>query len=157
MFIAEKVARLYEMTMNFVQSLSKALLGRFHPDLPNLEIKKNSGMLAYIIISSVIVFVLYAIYAQIELSRLIDFIRQSPAMTQIIGDVSDLYYIVTMTRGNYGFVLYLWRNPVPDAEINAKFADYNKLRSISNIALLLHMALGVLIILSVFKNLIFKI
>ncbi|MFC7065304.1 hypothetical protein [Brucella rhizosphaerae] len=77
-------------------------------------------------------------------------------MTKTIGDVSDLYYIFTMTRGNYGFARYLSRTPVPPTEIEMQFADYSQLRTTSNIALFLHVAMGVMIGLTVIINLILK-
>lgn len=113
-------------------------------------------MLTYLVVFWVIIFCLYSIYAQIKLSPLIDFIRQSPSMTKAIGDVSDLYYIFTMTRGNYSFARYLLRTRVPPPEIATQFADYSQLRTTSNIALFLHVAMGVIIGLSVIINLILK-
>lgn len=113
-------------------------------------------MLVYFVVISLIVFCLYSIYAQIKLSPLIDFIRQSSSMTKTIGDVSDLYYIFTMTRGNYSFARYLLRTPVPPTEIATQFTDYRQLRTTSNIALFLHIAMGVMIGLSVIINLLLK-
>ncbi|WP_158447739.1 hypothetical protein [Brucella gallinifaecis] len=78
-------------------------------------------------------------------------------MTKSIGDVSDLYYIFTMPRGNYRFALYLWHNPTPPEEISTYFTDYAQLRVISNIALLMHIGLGLMIFLTVIFNLMVKI
>ncbi len=113
-------------------------------------------MLMYIVVISAAAFLAYSIYAQVRLSPLIDFIRQSPSMTKAIGDVSDLYYIFTMPRGNYRFALYLWRNPTPPDEIASNFADYDALRIISNVAFLFHLGLGFLIVLSVTLQLLLK-
>lgn len=110
-------------------------------------------MLIYIILISAAAFVLYSVYAQARLSPLIDYIRQSPALTKSAGDVSDLYYIFTMPRGNYRFALYLWHNASPPEEIRAHFPDYEHLRMTSNIALLMHIGLGVIIFLTVMFNL----
>ncbi|MDT4854200.1 hypothetical protein D3C80_95780 [compost metagenome] len=113
-------------------------------------------MLMYIVVISAAAFLAYSIYAQVRLSPLIDFIRQSPSMTKAIGDVSDLYYIFTMPRGNYRFALYLWRNPTPPDEIATNFADYDALRIISNIAFLFHLGLGFVIVSSVTLQLLLK-
>lgn len=113
-------------------------------------------MLIYGIIIFGIIFMAYSIYVQSRLSPLIDFIRQSPSMTKLLGDVSDLYYIFTMPRGNYRFALYLWHNPTPPSEISTHFADYKQLRIISNIALLLHICLGVVIFTTVMFNLLLR-
>lgn len=110
-------------------------------------------MLIYIILAPAAIFLIYSIYVQTKLSPLIDFIRQSPSMTKTIGDVSDLYYIFTMPRGNYRFALYLWHNQTPPEEISNHFPDYKQLRDISNIALLMHIALGAAIFLIVVFNL----
>jgi len=113
-------------------------------------------MLNYIILASAAIFLIYSIYVQAKLSPLIDFIRQSPSMTKTIGDVSDLYYIFTMPRGNYRFALYLWHKSTPPEEISNHFPDYTQLRVISNIALLMHIALGSVIFLTVVFNLLVK-
>ncbi|GAA5621754.1 hypothetical protein Brsp04_01634 [Brucella sp. NBRC 12952] len=113
-------------------------------------------MLMYIVVVSAVFFLAYSIYAQVRLSPLIDYIRQSPSMTKAIGDVSDLYYLFTMPRGNYRFALYLWHNPTPPDEIASNFADYDRLRIISNIAFLFHLGLGFLIFSSVALQLLLK-
>jgi hypothetical protein len=114
-------------------------------------------MLVYGILTSAIIFLIYSIYAQTKLSPLIDFIRQSPSMTKTIGDVSDLYYIFTMPRGNYRFALYLWHNPTPPNEINNHFPDYAQLRVISNIAFLMHITLGTAIFLTFIFSMLVKV
>ncbi|MBC8717909.1 MULTISPECIES: hypothetical protein [Brucella/Ochrobactrum group] len=78
-------------------------------------------------------------------------------MTKTIGDVSDLYYIFTMPRGNYRFALFLWHNAIPPQEIADNFDDFAQLRVVSNIALLMHIALGSMIFMMVIFNLMVKI
>ncbi|MCL7997931.1 hypothetical protein M8994_06715, partial [Brucella sp. 21LCYQ03] len=92
----------------------------------------------------------------IMIQALIDFVRQSPSMTKATGDVSDLYYIFTMPRGNYRFALYLWHNPTPPHEISDHFPEYSHMRIISNIAFMMHIALGTVIFSTVFFNLVMK-
>jgi len=103
-------------------------------------------MLMYIVVVSAVFFLAYSIYAQVRLSPLIDYIRQSPSMTKAIGDGSDLYYLFTMPRGN----------STPPDEIASNFADYDRLRIISNIAFLFHLGLGFLIFSSVALQLLLK-